>query len=166
MFLILDRQHQRSHLMYFSLILDSNSKLPLIKLVFIFCSLFCCLSHHKCGCKVLCIVRPKDSKKMRGISLGSFKRYNHHLNMSQQANKNCLGYLLSTFISIFPVNIRTSGAAIHSCKALLKSVCAQRGQRIHDELFLRRENRAWEIIDISLGDHCHNLDESGGISMS
>lgn len=70
--------------------------------------------------------------------------------MSKQANKNCLGYLLSSFISIFPMNIRTLGAAIHSGKALM-TVCVQRGQIVHDELFLGRGNRAWEIIDISLG---------------
>lgn len=40
----------------------------------------------------------------------------------------------------------------------------QRGQRVHNDLFLRKENRAWKIIDISLGDHCHNLDESEGMS--
>lgn len=150
--------------MYFSLILDSKSKPTLIKLVFIFCSLFCCPYHDKCGCKVW-IIRPKESKKMRDVSLGSFKRYNLHLNMSKQANKNCLGYLSSSFISVFPMNIRTSGAAIHSGKALM-TVCVQRGQTVHDELFLGRGHRAWEIIYISLGDHCHNLDESEGISMS
>lgn len=123
MFLISDRQHQRSHLMYFSLIVDSKSKPTLIKLVFIFCSLFCCLQHHKCGCKVLWIIRLKESKKMRGISLGSFKRYNRHLTVSQQANKICLVYCSSIVLNLF--SQRISGLQeqqIQSGKALM-TVC-------------------------------------------
>ena len=38
-------------------------------------------------------------------------------------------------------------------------------REVYDDLFLRGENRAWEIIAISLGDQCHNLAESEGISM-